>query len=243
MKNITCLSLALASTLAITLFTASSCGSDLEIADLFIEMRITPGGEAYDASTVYDINGTKVTLDLVRVYISGVGLRTADGITAMTSEVLLINPGETLYQAGQVLAGDYNSAIFNVGLPEDINAADQSQYPIGNVLGPQSPSLYWNWDLGYIFVRLDGTYDTDGDDVPDFPWEVHLGTDQFLSPVEMSGSYSAEADGELTLAMKFDPLALFDGIDFPTENTTHVGDNLPMAQAVFDNMSSAFSAQ
>jgi len=50
----------------------------------------------------------------------------------------------------------YRSIRFNIGLPEDLNHSDPSQYPIRHALNPDYNNLHWTWATGYIFMALEG---------------------------------------------------------------------------------------
>lgn len=53
--------------------------------------------------------------------------------------------------SGKVPAGNYNGVIFDLGLPFELNHADAASAPAPLNI----PALWWNWQVGYKFVRLD----------------------------------------------------------------------------------------
>ncbi len=222
-----------------------SCDKDKGLADLNLQIRFTPGGADFASDQVYQINGTAVKFNVLRFYMSEMGLVDASGDQLKVETYILAQPGQQDYDAGQVLPQTYSAFGFSLGIDSLTNHADPTQYGSSNPLAPQSPSMHWSWASGYIFVRIDGIYDGDGDGIPDpgNGFEVHLGTDAFLADMEFSGSFGSDDAEQINIGIAFDPLVLFDGVDFPAVNTTHTMDNMPMAMQVRNNIPQAFSMQ
>jgi len=78
-----------------------------------------------------------------------------------------------------VPAGQYRGIRFNVGVPRELNHLDAStqQLPLGVNSG-----MFWTWNPGYIFYRLEGTAFLPGGNRK---WIVHMGTDAFRVPVRL----------------------------------------------------------
>ncbi|MFT7589053.1 MAG: hypothetical protein ACI959_001267 [Limisphaerales bacterium] len=218
-----------------------SCDDKIELSNFVVNVRFAPNGETFTTGETYMINGTAVEFNVLRFYMSGIGLQNSAGQNVLTTSYVLANPGQTRYEIGQVISQEYTGVTFNVGIDSFINHLDPSQYVSQSVLSPQFPSVHWGWDPGYIFIRIDAMYDSDGDDVPDTGMEVHFGTDQFLRNIVIPGNIDATDKEEVEVSIDFDPIKLFTSVDFPTVNTTHVGDDIDFANAVADNVESAFS--
>ncbi len=233
----------LSTLLFILLFILSSCEEKTEETQVDLQVRFTPGGDLFDAATVYTINGTAVQFNVLRFYMSGIYLEDVAGNPVSTDAYILAQPNDPPYLLGNVQPQAYTALNFNVGIDAATNILDPTQYGSANPLAPQAPNMHWDWTSGYIFLRIDGIYDGDGDGTPDSGngFEVHLGSDNFLSTLSIPGSFGGDDSEALTLTLNYDPLELFTGIDFPTVNTTHTMDNLPMAMQVKDNMPLAFS--
>lgn len=52
----------------------------------------------------------------------------------------------------------YRSIRFSIGLPEDLNHSNPSQYPARHPLNPDHNNLHWTWASGYVFMALEGRY-------------------------------------------------------------------------------------
>lgn len=227
------------------LFGASSCDDDPEIVDLLLEVKMMPGGTDYSPTATYTINGKAVSFSTLRFYLHDPAV--SDGSTSYSTDAyVLATPGSSTFQVGQVMNQAYSGFTFNFGIDSATNHADPSLYDASNVLAPQSPNMHWSWASGYIFLRIDGQFDSDGDGTPDTDFEAHLGTDNFYTPITLDGDFEAH-DDHIHVELAFDPIALFDGFDFgadagdPSTHTTHTMDNMPMAMAMRGNLSNAFS--
>ncbi|MBI1193230.1 MAG: hypothetical protein GC205_08655 [Bacteroidetes bacterium] len=220
-----------------------SCDEETDDTPVELQVRFTPGGALFNPATIYTINGTAVQFNTLRFYLSGIQLEDIAGNTVSTNAYVLAQPNDDAYSLGNVPPQAYTAFNFNVGIDSATNHLDPTQYASSNPLAPQSPNMHWSWTSGYIFLRIDGIYDGDGDGTPESGsgFEVHLGADNFLSTLSIPGSFGGDDAETLTLTLNYDPLALFTSIDFPTVNTTHTMDNLPMAMQVKANIPAAFS--
>ena len=78
---------------------------------------------------------------------------------------------------------NYNSITFRVGLSNEQNSTVPQDYPSSNVLSESGE--YWsNWN-SYVFVKIEGRIDLDGDGQSD-SFALHLGGDD-VSRVEVLG--------------------------------------------------------
>ncbi len=212
---------------------------------LYTNVLFSPGGQPFQSTDVYTINGTAVQFSVLRFHMSGIGLQDVSGQWQYSDAYILAQPGQTRYEAGTFPPQQYTAFRFDVGVDSSKNFLDPTEYDSDNPLAPQSPSMHWSWTSGYIFLRIDGIYDGDGDGTPDPAngFEVHLGLGNFLSEIAGSGTFGADDAEEAEVTINFDPLKLFTGVDFPTVNTTHTMDNMPMAMQVRSNMASAFTVE
>lgn len=108
-----------------------------------------------------------------------------DGGTAETNTIV----------SGTLPAGTYSGIVFNVGVPAELNHADvaTAQAPL-NVA-----ALWWNWQYGYKFARIDLRTNAPA---PDNTWFTHLGSTGCgeLSAEERAGKTMTETM-QLEMAM------------------------------------------
>ncbi len=216
--------------------------------DQAVELHIHQyiGGDELVEETQHTINGVETNLNLVQFYISEIRLVDANGVETPADDIyLLVTPEVEEYAIGNFPVGDYTKIKFNVGIDSVTNHADPSKYPIGNPLGAQFPSMHWGWSFGYIFVRIDGEADADGNGVPDTDgqFEMHLGSDVYLATVEAEIPVSIGAGNENIVHMKANWDTFFSGVDMANDNTTHVTDNSALADILYNNLFGMFSEE
>ena len=146
-------------------------------------------------------NGTQYVVDMLRFYASNVQLVKADGSSLSVPGVSLTNlmadapAAAKLMDGGQVNnvtaskrvtffklqapAGEYKGLRFEVGVPKDLNHRDASTMALP--LGLDS-GMFWAWNPGYIFFRLEGKTIVDGKSQP---WLLHMGTDNWRMNVNL----------------------------------------------------------
>ncbi len=69
---------------------------------------------------------------------------------------------------GQIIEGEYDSFRYDVGVPFEDNHIDSASAPAPL----NSPGMFWAWQGGYKFVRVDFAVDT----VVRSRWNVHVGS-------------------------------------------------------------------
>ena len=103
-----------------------------------------------------------------------------------------------------------------------------------------NPPMNWNWSAGYIFVRIDGMVDLNGDGTPETPMEYHLGKEPFRRVIAKDLHTDIEDDNQ-TLAFGLDVAALFEGIDVTQAYSVHTGDDLATSAIFADNIADAIT--
>ncbi|MEL6676794.1 MAG: MbnP family protein [Bacteroidota bacterium] len=196
-------------------------------------------GSPVSYGEVYDINGVKVSFSGLQFYASGVGLGSMGEFTDF-SPYLLVKADQEVYELGEGIAGHQHMLRFHVGIDSVTNHADPSAYAGDDPLAFQSPSMHWSWNNGYIFLRVDGLVDLDGDQTPETTMEFHIGKDVNLTPVMLEVNKEVQTEEE-AISLEIDWAKLFTGMDLTQEYVTHTGDNLPLAAKTVANISSMFS--
>ncbi len=221
-----------------------------------------------DPGTTFDVNGTLISFESVRMYISEITLINSngdpvsilgDGLTVpakneddedishtVQDHIVLVkqDAGIDSYDLGTWPAGKYEKIHFKIGIAGTNNRIDPSQVPAGHPLAKQTDyNNHWNWNAGYLYLRIDGKVDTDGDAVPDDEWAVHLGTERFLRQVMVTHDLILEADQPGILDLSIDYGEFLRNVDLsdPDQRICHTMNNLPVANAVANQISSAFS--
>jgi len=161
--------------LAVCSVSLMSCAGDEE-TDVTIELAGLVGGEPAQCGQSYDIGATPSawTLQDFRLYVHDVRLLTDDGRevpVALTQDewqledlaLLDFEAGGSGCPSGTEAtntsirgtvpeAGPFTGVRFTVGVPFDRNHDDASTAPAPL----DSSAMFWNWQGGYKFIRIDG---------------------------------------------------------------------------------------
>lgn len=159
-----------------------------------IRFAATVGSRPATCGMVYeDVGTTGATLSVndFRFYVSNVRLinamgeavpveLTQDGMWQYSNVALLDfedgtslcsdagNPELNDKVIGTVPAGEYTGLAFDLGVPFELDHLDTTTAPTPLNI----PALWWNWQVGYKFVRID--LQTPNSETP--AWFVHLGS-------------------------------------------------------------------
>ena len=208
---------------------------------------ITPEG-ALNLGEPFELNGSTVMFETANFYFHGLQLANADSDVFFNAEEAHVLAGSNLvgsFTDVNLVPTNLTSTRIIIGVEEVQNNQIEADFTERSAVDPLSikdPSMHWNWNSGYKFVRFDGEVDTDGDGVVDAPIAYHLGTDALRTEIEMSSNLALTA-GVTNVTMAFDLGAFFNGVDFQvvSNQDTHTGNNLPLAQQLTDNLQSSLS--
>ncbi|MEM6344630.1 MAG: MbnP family protein [Bacteroidota bacterium] len=220
---------------------ATDASNDCTFPILSLKLMPNVDGQNFTLGETYTINGTAVRFDIFQFYVSQVGIGDMMDME-MPETYLLVKADETDYELGQVTAGHKHMLAFNVGVDSATNHADPTLYEASNVLAPQNPSMHWNWDAGYQFIKIEGQVDTDGDGAVDGLLEMHIGKDSNLRRFMVEAHQEADAE-DFIITVDYDIAKFFTDVDLSTESVTHTGDGPELASKVADNAITAFTVQ
>ena len=219
---------------------------DPEKTTLEFHFDYVVNGDALVIDDVYTLDGVAVSFNVANFYVGGLRLMNEAGEMTMLEDLyLLVKPDQTEFDLGEITSDHYHMTRFNVGILADDNDQSEDDFTMrdGNVdpLGMQLPSMHWGWNAGYRFMRVDGLVDADGDGTPESAMEFHIGTDNLLTEAMVMIHKEVEAEKTNIVEIQVDLAKLFTDIDLSTDNITHTGDGLELAQKVAANIPSAFS--
>jgi hypothetical protein len=144
----------------------------------------------------------------------------------------------------KVPAGKYRNLKIGLGVPADLNATKESDYPDTHPLGKESH--YWTAWESYIFTMINAKVDTDGDGVfDDSAVAYHLGSDAVYRTVEFPHTFEVEKDGTTRIVLNVNLHHVFkEGngyMDIIAIPATHTIANLDQAIKASDNFANAFT--
>lgn len=210
-------------------------------ASLTLHFDQQANGESFSLNKNYTLpNKEVVNFSLVQFYISGIQLLDdGSNVTDLGDNYLLINSNSQNVNVTKFDPQHVHMLQFNVGIDSITNHSDPTTYPASSVLSPQNPNMHWSWNSGYIFMKLEGTVDHDGDGVVDDNFEYHIGLDANLRQVSGMIHKDVYASDKLTVNIKIDYTQFLDGVDLSTELSAHGMDNPQLSKKIADNVPKA----
>lgn len=173
-------------------------------------------------------SGYTVKLSLATFYLSKPSIADMGGnITELSPQYLIIRPDVARSDLGFMQEGHAHLFNFSVGIDSATNTENGSTgvqpsdfTDPNHPLGPQPESMYWSWASGYIFVKIEGEVDYEGDGTYDQVFKYHLGTNEFRK--DRSTMVHADVLGgeSLDMEMAIDLKEFFKGVDLNSELIT-----------------------
>lgn len=123
-----------------------------------------------------------------------------------------------------IVTGDFSA---NVGVGPDLNHLDPSAFDIDDPLNILNANdMHWNWNPGYIFLKIEARVDTIQDGMPQFDHNVvyHIGLDENLQTIEFENLNWEQVDLLSIARLKVDLSEFLNSpeiIDVKTESSSH----------------------
>jgi len=198
-------------TLVVFLF---SCGDDTS-ENIDINIQLTYGEEPLVFFTDLDYpDGTAIQVSNFSFYVSDLTAKDGSASLVLTDvdfwdfddsnlNLESASDGKTFTYSNTELA-DIDGLSFNIGLTPDQNASVPSDYSSDNPLSMSAE--YWlSWE-SYIFIKIEGFYDSDNDVVPDSGFNLHLGSDAVMRAIDFNNLSTTNN----TVNLKIDLLSVFE---------------------------------
>lgn len=220
----------------------SGCGGD-EL-DVTMNIRLTYDGEPLVMTQDYTYpDGKLIQFNRFSFFISDLTL--GDGKKSIeVIDVDYLNPTRShlttadalnglTYDLGKQPISKISEVSFGIGVDPDQNATVPADYPSGDPLA--RPGEYWlAWD-SYIFFKIEGFVDADGDGAPETSVALHVGSDEAMREVRISTN---DADGNFTIVIDVkDIFGSQDLYDIVSNAQIHSLSQLPLANFLADNLS------
>lgn len=176
--------------------------------------------------TVTTPEGYKVQFTGLKCYFSSL----KNGSKTLTQAALFdFAQNGTLVTKVEGKPSDFSSLSGFVGVDPTYNHNDPSAFPNDNPLNIMiANDMHWDWNPGYIFLKVEAKVDTLADGIDNFNHFVifHVGSDQIIQPFNFTNlNWAHGANNVHSLALKVDLLKfLLNGstsIDLKTEYTSH----------------------
>lgn len=197
----------------------------------------------------YDAFNNRVRIDKFDSYYAMLTLVKEDGSELVLQDFLRLNHVSENRLSFVVPDGVYTQFRFGIGIPRDYNKdQDPAQYPSSNPLSVAgSQGMFWSWNTGYIFSKLEGKADTTGVEGTSLliPVAIHAGDDSSYREVE-SNEFNLKMEAgvarDIVIDIRMDKILGYDnsnGIDIATEAITHTSTNPELAEKFMNNFKEA----
>lgn len=163
-----------------TLMLSLALGASVSLAaPLSLQFSLYNGQTPFQfQQTLKSGSGQELKVNFWRMYLSNVALVRPDGTELPLPGLVLAefkngSPTQNVRVfSADAPEGTYRGLRFDVGVPRDLNHLDAStqQAPLGVDSG-----MYWAWNPGYVFSRLEGTAALGGQSLP---VALHMGEDR-----------------------------------------------------------------
>lgn len=189
--------------------------------------------------------GMKLKLQLFRFYLSNL---TLSGDTKLSDvEIVDFEKIQTDAAAQQgitirfqnVPAKDYSNLQFGVGVASNLNKTNPGDYSPGSPLSDN----YWSAATGYVFTKIEGNADIDGDGVFNDKLTFHSGADQLYRTRDFNKNFTVKAGETTRLNFEVDLRKVLiksdtDFLDFRKVTIDHTN-NMQVATFISDNLANA----
>lgn len=204
--------------------------------------------QPFQLNKIYNYNGKKVRFSRLSFYVSNIyadkgsfsgsyvdipiamiDFKDIDDSTKAAKGLIL--------NLNSISSGDKSAFNFYIGVSSDLNSKKPKDYPTTNPLS--ETSNYWDAWNSYIFFKLEGSMDKDGDGQYETGITLHAGGNEVYQIMNFSKSFSIKENETTPLSMELDLNKLINGIDMETYNSTHQIGDLPTMKKMMGNFQTA----
>ena len=135
--------------------------------------------------------------------------------------------GDLLIRLNSELSDTTGTLTGNIGIEAGLNHLDPSGFPNESMLNiVNANDMHWDWNPGYIFVKIEAKVDTIPDGIALFNHNViyHVGLDENMQTLSIPDLSAVKVENENIFSLKLDMKAFLEGpqvIDVKTEFSSH----------------------
>lgn len=226
----------------------SGCGEKEGTGDLNIRFKLKYGEQPLEMFKEYNypVSNEKLFFTRLSFFISDITLRSSDGdfnlkdidyLDLTQSHTDPIAPNGLEYKLSGILARNYKSLDFGIGVPKASNALQPKDFKAGHILS--SSAEYWTSWKSYIFFRPEGLIALDGQTKPETSFALHLGADEAYRSFSINKSISISENGMTNLDIEIDMEKFFNGktlYDIHDTQQIHSLFQVPIMITLADNL-------
>jgi len=223
-------------------------------AELRLSIHYTWNSDDFKLMHSYMLMEKRVEFEQVKFYMCRFYLQSESNSIGFFDEYMLFDAAQSEpVTVGKVEPGSFSSFGFSIGVDSSRNTQNGSlaipawEYPSTHPLSA-AQEMYWAWNPGYIFLKIEGRIDIDENGAFDGVGEtfsIHTGLNPGLRSLSRTGTILVESGGPHILELNFDIAKVFDGYSLSgaklnvhplhTQSTDFM-----YAQQIMDNVEAAF---
>ncbi|WP_293313948.1 MbnP family protein [Pedobacter sp. UBA5917] len=186
-----------------------------------------------NTTTYKNAKGEDFKINIFKYYVSNIKLSKADGSSYLLPESYFLidasKPESTNITLKDVPVGDYTKIEYTIGVDYARNFAGAQTGALDPING-----MFWTWNSGYIFVKLEGTSPQSTDKGNALTFHIGGVTDPnntirtFATEINAANPLRVRTDGKPNMHFIVNAAALFTGktdVSFATLNFTMGGAN------------------
>ena len=217
-------------------------GSDGANTVVATSMAYTHNGAAFDTSMVLtDAAGTRFKIEEIRFYMEAFSFTddNGDSVASFPEKYHLVTSSEggTIRNIGQ-LSGHLHEMRCGLGVDSVLNHTDPTT--VSAPLGVNG--IFWVWADGYLFLTIDGRYDSDGDGLvssSDAMMSYHCGMDTLYTLKTIHVHTDAHDGGNLIIPLALDIDTLMADMDIAAAPVLHTV--TPVTAALMQQLAAGLS--
>lgn len=221
--------------LLLTTLALASCENNNQQKDntLSIKFNINAGSVPLQYDTNYNIDTLTIQYTQVRFYISQPEFTSGSEVISFHDSYFLGDAESTnnTFVVGDIGKRTIDGVAFGFGVDSSRNTITGSKaiqafsYPTGHPLSAAN-NMYWSWNPGYIWMKLEGRMDSneDGDfGDPNEIFSIHTGVNAAYVFVNRTFIFTMN-DEPKTIQIDMDILKFFDNFDLVSNPFAHPSD-------------------
>jgi hypothetical protein len=232
---------------------SASCKKESTSSEVNVRFDFTFGTQPMQYDRGYPLEGKTIKLELIKFYVSMPALRKTSGEWVSFIDCYhLVDLDNPVIRAGELPQGDYTAFKLGIGVDSTRNiqtdplAIPATDYPTDHPLNA-SADMWWGWATGYIFVKLEGRMDANGNgtysDIEDKAISYHPGVSALYTPILVNKTFSVSGEStELRIQVDIEKLLFnLDLLNNPFSHPNNVNHpEYPYARRMMDNFPYAF---
>ena len=196
----------------------SSCDPDPENGSLDLNIKLKYDEKPLVMFEAYEYpDGRSISFNRFSFYISELKLDDTEisnveylNLTNANADISASTNGFD-WEINEIEPGDYKNLNFLVGVTAENNKKTPGEYDSDSPLA--NPAEHWfSWN-SYIFLKVEGNMDMDGDGERETPIALHLGSDEALRTISLDKEITINSNENTKAEIEIDLYNFFGGTD------------------------------